>query len=150
MKIKVKIILIVLLVLGICGITIQQSYAYYSSTLDFPVNDGTARMGCNVSIDGVSDMFGYESVVFTIGPYADEGGVPYNYTLTIENDDNSSDLLFGYNHVFSDHLTFNGTLDGSDDDRDEYIVQFKSNISNNNNHYWASYYKYTLDCKQDY
>ena len=157
MKIKIKIIIIGLLVLGICGITIQQSHAYYANTLDYSAGDSTAEIGCNVDVDTYLDsdersIFGYETVKFVINSrdynyYYDEG-VPFNYTFTIENVNNSSDLLFGYNHVFNDHLTFTGTLDGSAEDEDEYIVQFKSNSYSDD--YRSVNYKYTLDCKQDY
>lgn len=154
MKIKTKIIVIGLLVLGICGIVIQQSYAYYATTHDFSVSDYSEGMNCSVYIDdnlysGERSMFGYKTVKFIISyDYYSDDGVPYDYTLTIENVDNSTDLLFGYNHVFNDHLTFTGTVDDANSSQAEYIVQIKSNNSSVYNS-WVDY-KYTLDCKQAY
>jgi hypothetical protein len=152
MKTKIKIIIIGLLVLGICGVAVRQSYAYYVTTLDYTVGDYASQFDCSVEKTGDYSMFGYNTVKYTIynnsSLYAADE-IPFNYTLTIENEDNSDDLLFGYNHVFSDRLTFTGTLDAdSNSSSVEYVVQFKA--KNNGDYDHDFNYKYTLECKQAY
>ena len=147
---KKKPLFFILLVFAISFIVVKETYAYYVTNFKVNVSSTSSNVICDAVISDVTSSekskLGYSEFKVTIKNYDTSNNVtvePFNYTLSIVNNDNSNGE-FGYNNVFNNNLQLTGQMTNDSSTNNEYIIQVKtpSGLSENVN------YKVLLNCTQ--
>lgn len=147
---KKKAIVYILSIALLSFVTIKGTYAYYTTNFKVKVSSTSSSVICDAVISNVTtaekSKLGYSEFKVTVKNYDTSNNVtiePFNYTLSIVNNDNSNGE-FGYNNVFNNNLQLTGQMTNDSSTNNEYIIQVKtpSGLSENVS------YKVLLNCTQ--
>ena len=129
-KKKVILGLIITTLLTISG---SKTYAYYISRTNIEVSSQSSKVICDAEIQEVpsseKNIFGYSEFKVVVKNYDNSNNVsnePFDYILTIENN-NSSNGLFGYNNQFNSQVEINDSLSNDTQSQKNYSILVKSN-----------------------
>ena len=131
-------------------VVIKETYAYYTTNFNINVSSTSSNIICDAVISDVTSSekskLGYSEFKVTVKNYDTSNNVtiePFNYTLSVVNNDNSNGE-FGYNNVFNNNLQLTGQMTNDSSTNNEYIIQVKtpSGLSENVS------YKVILNCTQ--
>ena len=131
-------------------VVIKETYAYYTTNFNINVSSTSSNIICDAVISDVTSSekskLGYSEFKVTVKNYDTSNNLtiePFNYTLSVVNNDNSNGE-FGYNNVFNNNLQLTGQMTNDSSTNNEYIIQVKtpSGLSENVS------YKVILNCTQ--
>ena len=148
---KKRFLIIIVLFLFVFGLVLKKTYSYYYTNMDLTISSTGSDIKCDAEIQSVSSneksIYGYSEfkVVVKNSESNELTGEPFSYTLTFENN-TGSDAIFGYNNVFDNNLTINGSLNNDQARTNSHIIQVKSNSGLSEN----ISYKVNLNCVQQY
>lgn len=149
-KLKKKYLIMLLLFIAVGLFAGYKTYSYYVSKFNVTVKSEGSNIICDAEIESVPDseknIFGYSEFKVVVKNYDSSNNLtkePFKYVLTFEGV-NSPNVQFGYNNLFPNNLSINGTLSNDANHENSYTIQVKSSngLSENVN------YKAKLKCTQ--